>query len=175
MSFKLITLQNPTHEQLENFINQFELSDNKDSSCYETTKEDLEKQLLDNILKRTIENKTKLHILLDERDRSQSIPCGILALNFETIGDFSALSVDLILISKDYRGKHFEEIDSKISFYLLSFALQQAIEMNTVSQLDAVILNPINECVSSVYQDFGFKEFGDGWLYFLVDDIGTVG
>ena len=62
-------------------------------------------------------------------------------------------------------------IDSKISSYLLEFALKQAVEMNKVSQLDAVILNPINECVSKVYQDFGFEEFGDGWLYFLIEDI----
>lgn len=43
--------------------------------------------------------------------------------------------------------------------------------MNKVSQLDAVILNPINECVSKVYKDFGFEEFGDGWLCFLIEDI----
>jgi len=43
--------------------------------------------------------------------------------------------------------------------------------MNEISKLDAVILSPINECVSKVYKEFGFEEFGDGWLYFYIDDI----
>jgi len=43
--------------------------------------------------------------------------------------------------------------------------------MNDISKLDAVILSPINECVSKVYKEFGFEEFGDGWLYFYIDDI----
>lgn len=94
-----------------------------------------------------------------------------MALNFEVVGDFSALSIDFIFISKQYRGIYINEIDSKISSYLLEFALKQAVEMNKVSQLDAVILNPINECVSKVYKDFGFEEFGDGWLCFLIEDI----
>ena len=172
MSYKLITLQNPNKKQLQSLIDQFELSDNKDSSCYEINKsEESEQQLLENIIKRTLDSKIKLHILLDEKDKSNAISCGLLALNFETIGDFSALSVDLIFISKKYRSKYFKELDTKVSFYLLEFALQQAVEMNNVYQLDAVILSPINNCVSKVYQDFGFKEFGDGWLYFLVNDI----
>ncbi|MEA2017199.1 MAG: hypothetical protein U9N59_02015 [Campylobacterota bacterium] len=172
MSFKLKTLKSTNVDYLQKLLKQFEISDNKDSSCYELNKsEEIEKQLLDNIIQRAIENKTKLHILYDERDISKSIPCGLLALNFEVVGDFSALSIDFIFISKNYRGIFINEIDSKISAYLLEFALMQAVEMNKVSQLDAVILNPINECVSKIYIEFGFEEFGDGWLYFLIDDI----
>ena len=87
------------------------------------------------------------------------------------IGNFAALCIDFIFISKNYRGIYFPTIDSKISNYLLGFALQEAIQMNEISKLDAVILSPINECVSKVYQEFGFEEFGDGWLYFYIDDI----
>ena len=43
--------------------------------------------------------------------------------------------------------------------------------MNEISQLDAVILSPINECVKEVYSEFGFEEFDDGWMYLLIDDI----
>jgi hypothetical protein len=172
MTFKFKTPKTTNKDYLLKLITQFELSNNKDSSCYEANKsEDIEKQLLENIIQRAIENKTKIHILYDERDTSKSIPCGLLALNFEVVGDFSALSVDFIFISKGYRGIYIDEIDSKISSYLLAFALNQAVEMNKVSQLDAVILNPINECVSKVYIDFGFEEFGDGWLYFLIEDV----
>jgi hypothetical protein len=172
MSFKLVTFKFIDQKELENIINQFVVDDNKKSSCYE---ENLnyhnEQLLLENIIKKAIQSKTKLHILFDQRNPKNQKPCALLALSFEMIGDFSALCVDLIFISKEYRGIYYQEISSKISFYLLSFTLQQAIEMNNVSQLDAVILSPINECVSKVYQEFGFQEFGDGWLYFLIDDI----
>lgn len=172
MSFILKTFNNPQKELLSQIFSHFELSDHKDSSCFEMDKsEDIEKQLLDNIIIRAIEKKTRLHILYDQRDIQNPIPCGLIALNFELIGNFAALCIDFIFISKNYRGIYFPAIDSKISNYLLSFALQESIQMNEISKLDAVILSPINECVSKVYQEFGFEEFGDGWLYFYIDDI----
>jgi len=172
MSFTLKTLNNPQRDSLTKIFSQFKLSNNQDSSCFELDKsEDVEKQLLDNILSRAVEKKTRLHILYDERESSKPIPCGLIALNFELIGNFAALCIDFIFISKNYRGVYLPEIDSKISNYLLSFALQEAIQMNEISKLDAVILSPINECVSKVYKEFGFEEFGDGWLYFYIDDI----
>jgi len=171
MSFVLETLINPNKETLTQTIEKLELSDHKKSPCYDNGKsEEIEKNLLANIINHAVDKKSRLHILYDERD-NQSIPCGLIALNFEIVGSFSALSIDFIFISKTYRGKVFDEIDSKISFYLLNFALQEAIIMNGVSQLDAVILTPINECVKEVYAEFGFEEFEDGWMYLLIDDI----
>lgn len=64
MSFVLETIPNPKYNDLINLIETFELSSHKDSSCYEINKsEDIEKQLLDNIIKKSIENKTRLHII----------------------------------------------------------------------------------------------------------------
>ncbi len=171
MPFILETLTNPTKDALTQTLNQLELSDHKDSPCYDDGKsEEIEKSLLANIINHAVEKKSRLHILYDERD-ANSTPCALIALNFELVGSFSALCIDFIFISKSYRGVFFEEIDSKISFYLLNFALQEAIGMNRVSQLDAVILTPINECVKEVYTEFGFEEFDDGWMYLLIDDV----
>lgn len=165
MSFKLKTYNNPKINDLQSITEQFQLSYHKDSKCYEAGKsENIEKQLLDNVLQRAVENKTKLHILFDERT-NRSIPCGLLALNFEVVGDFSTLSIDLIFISKSYRGKYIEQLDSKISYYLLNIALQEAYKMNEISHLDAVLLTPINKCVAEVYKEFGFEELGEDWLY----------
>jgi len=171
MSFILETLTNPNKELLTQTISKLELSDHKNSPCYDNGKsEEIEKSLLSNIINHAVDKKSRLHILYDERD-DKSIPCALIALNFEMVGSFSALCIDFIFISKSYRGKFFEEINSKISFYLLNFALQEAIQMNEISQLDAVILTPINECVKEVYIEFGFEEFDDGWMYLLIDDI----
>ena len=170
MSFKLKTYNNPELNHLQILVDKFQVSEHKDSRCYEAEiSEDIEKQLLSNILQRAIENKTKLHILFDERG-NESIPCGLLALNFEVVGDFSTLSIDLIFISKDYRGKEILELDSKISFYLLNVALQEAKKMNDVSPIDAVLLTPINKCVAKVYQEFGFEELSEDWLYLSLDN-----
>lgn len=170
MSFTLETIPFPNKADLITVFNQFELSDNKDSDCYELGKsEEVEKDLINNI-QRAIDNKTRLHILYDERTTT-TIACGVIALNFEMVGEFSALSIDLLFISKPYRGIHFDEINSKISYYLLDFALQEAITMNKISQLDAVLLTAINKCVKEVYLEYGFDEFADDWLYLLVDDI----
>lgn len=172
MSFILEAIPNPNKTDLITLLNQFEFSDHKESDCYELGKsEEIEKNLINNIIQRAVENKTRLHILYDERTTT-SIPCGLIALNFEMVGEFSALSIDLLFISKPYRGIYFDEIDSKISYYLLDFALQEAITMNTISQLDAVLLTAINKCVKEVYLKYGFDEFADDWLYLLVDDIG---
>ena len=171
MSFILETLTNPNQELLTKTIAKFELSNHKNSPCYDNGKsEEIEKNLLRNIIKHTIGKKSRLHVLYDERD-GNSIPCALIALNFEIVGSFSALCIDFIFISKSYRRKVFSEINSKISFYLLNFALQEAMQMNEISQLDAVILSPINECVKEVYIEFGFEEFDDGWMYLLIDDI----
>ena len=171
MSFVLETIPTPTKKYLAKIFSQFEISNHKNSHCYEKNKsENIEKSLLDNIMKRAIENKTRLHILFDERN-IQSIPCGLIALNFEMVGDFSALSIDLLFISKPYRGVYFEEINTKISYFLLDFALQEAIQMNKISQLDAVLLTAINHCVKEVYLQYGFEEFADDWLYLLIDNI----
>ncbi len=172
MSFVLETLTSPNIEILNTIIDKFEISDNKDSSCYdEKTSQNIEKDLLKNISQRAIEEKSKLHILYDERDQNNKIPCGIIALNFETIGSFFALSIDYLFISKQYRGIHFKEINSKISFHLLNFAVQEAMDMNNTSKLDAIILTPVNECVRDVYLDFGFIEFVDDWLYIPIENI----
>ena len=172
MSFILKTLSSPSKNDLLDIINQFELSDHKDSSCYENGKsENIEQKLFNTTIQQALENKTRLHILFDQRDTKNTKPCGLIALNFEMIGSFSALCIDFIFISKKYRGTFYTELDSKISSYLLGFALQEAVQMNEISKLDAVILSPINKCVSQVYQDFGFEEFDDGWLYFFIDDI----
>ena len=171
MSFILKTYNNPSLDTLTSIINQFKLSSHKNSRCYEPQKSEvIEKQLLDNIIKRAVENKTKLHILFDNRT-AKSIPCGLLALNFDVVGDFSTLSIDLIFICETYRDKYIEELDSKVSHYLLNIALQEAKKMNDISHIDAVILTPINECVAKVYKDFGFEELSDDWLYLLVDNI----
>lgn len=171
MSFVLETIQSPSKESLTKIFKQFEFSNHKQSECYEQNKsENIEENLLENIIQRAIDNKTRLHILFDER-YNQSKPCGLIALNFEMVGEFSALSIDLLFISKPYRGIHFDEIDTKISSYLLDFALQEAIEMNKVSQLDAVLLTAINKCVKEVYIQYGFEEFTDDWLYILMDNI----
>ena len=171
MPFKLKTYNNPSLDILTPIVNKFKLSNHQHSRCYEPEKSEvIEKQLLDNIIQRATENKTKLHILYDNRT-DESIPCGLLALNFEVVGDFSTLSIDLIFICDSYRDKYIKELDSKISFYLLNIALQEAKKMNDTSHIDAVILTPINECVSKVYQDFGFEELSDDWLYLLVDNI----
>jgi len=171
MSFVLETLTNPNKEFLTKTISKLELSDHKNSPCYDNGKsEEIEKNLLKNIINHAVDKKSRLHILYDERD-DNSIPCALIALNFEIVGSFSALCIDFIFLSKSYRGKFFDEINSKISFYLLNFALQEAMQMNEISQLDAVILSPINECVKEVYSKFGFEEFDDGWMYLLIDDI----
>jgi len=171
MSFILETLTAPDKNSLTQIINKLELSNHTNSPCYDDGKsEKLEKDLLASIIDHAVNKKSRLHILYDERDE-KSIPCGLIALNFEMVGSFSALSIDFIFISQSYRGKVFQEINSKISFYLLNFALQEAIEMNKISQLDAVILTPINKCVKRVYAEFGFEEFDDGWMYLLIDDI----
>ena len=69
MSFLLKTFNNPQKELLSQIFSHFELSNHKDSSCFEMDKsEDIEKQLLDNIIIRAIEKKTRLHILYDQRD-----------------------------------------------------------------------------------------------------------
>jgi len=169
MSFVLETITEPNKINLIELFENFELSDHKQSACYEQNKSEIvEKDLLDNIIKRAVENKTRLHILDDERGKV-SIPCGLIALNFEMVGEFSSLSIDLLFISKSYRGIYFDDINSRISYFLLDFALQEAIEMNKISKLDAVLLTPINDCVKNVYIQYGFKEFDDDWLYILMD------
>ena len=171
MSFILETIIKPNQLELIKLFKNFELSDHKQSICYEQNKsETVEEDLLDNIIKRAVENKTRLHILYDERTKT-SIPCGLIALNFEIVGEFSSLSIDLLFISKSYRNIYFDEIDSKISYFLLDFALQEAIKMNQISKLDAVLLTPINDCVKNVYIQYGFKEFDDDWLYILMDTL----
>jgi hypothetical protein len=170
MSFVLETIVKPSRKELTKLVKYFQLSNHKKSACYEKNKSEIvEKDLLDNIVIRALENKTRLHILYDERTK-ESIPCGLIALNFETVGEFSSLSVDLLFISKQYRGLYFYEINSKISYFLLDFALQEATDMNQISKLDAVLLTPINNCVKNVYIQYGFQEFDDDWLYILVDN-----
>ena len=171
MSFVLETITEPNKISLIELLDSFELSDHKQSSCYEQNKSEIvEDDLLQNIIKRALNNKTRLHILCDERDKV-SIPCGLIALNFEMVGEFSSLSIDLLFISKSYRGIHYDDIDNKISYFLLDFALQEAIEMNKISKLDAVILTPINECVKNVYIQYGFEEFDEDWLYLSLENI----
>jgi hypothetical protein len=172
MSFILKTLKSPTKVLLDSIFSKFDISDNVNSSCYEQNQSELDKiNLLNNISKRALENKTKLHILYDERDKNNPIPCALIALNFETIGEFFALSIDYLFVSNSYRSKSFKEIDSKISFYLLNFALQKALEVDDTSKLDAVLLTPVNECVKKVYLKFGFIEFVDDWLYVPIESI----
>ena len=171
MSFSLETLTTTCKDELQDIINQFKLSDNKNSICYEENiSENIEANLLQNIIKRAVEKQTRIHILYDLKD-SAKIPCGLISLNFEMVGEFSALSVDLIFVSLPYRDKYFEELESKISSYLLQFALHEAINMNSISKLDAVLLTPINECVKKVYLNFGFEEMSDDWLYFSIDRL----
>jgi len=171
MSFILETIPSPRKEHLAELFNQFEFSDHKQSDCYEQGKsEDIEKNLLNNIIQKAVDNKTRLHILFDECNNI-SKPCGLIALNFEMVGEFSSLCIDLLFISQPYRGIYFEEIDTKVSYFLLDFALQEALEMDKVSQLDAVLLTAINECVKEIYLKYGFEEFADDWLYLLMENI----
>ena len=171
MSFIFESVNNLDLNTLSSIASNFELSDNKDSSCYENGRsENIEKELLDNALSRAVENKSRLHILYDERDNN-SIPCGLISLNFEMVGSFSSLSVDYIFVSNSYRGIYFEEIKSKISFFIFNFVIQEALLANKISPLDAITLSPINECVSKVYKEFGFDNIDDGWLYIFMDDI----
>ena len=171
MSFSLETLTTTCKNELQEIINQFKLSANKNSICYEKNiSEHMEINLLQNIIKRAIKKQTRIHILYEIKNNSK-IPCGLIALNFEVVGEFSALSIDLIFVSLPYRDKKYKELDSKISSYLLQFALHEAINMNSISKLDAVLLTPINECVKKVYLNFGFEEMSDDWLYFSIDRL----
>ena len=170
MSFILETLSSPDLNIINKIITQFEISDNKKSTCYdEESDENIELNLLNHIMQRAVEGKSKLHILYDKRDPKKIIPCGLVALNFETIGGFFALSVDYIFVSESYRGTYFKEIDSKISFHLLKFVVEEALEMNNISSLDAIILTPVNECVRKVYLEFGFIEFVEDWLFIPIN------
>jgi len=172
MSFVLETLNSPTLSTILDIVNKFELSDNKRSSCYDENEDDqIEKSLLNTIINRAIDKKSKIHILYDNRDLKNPIPCALLALNFETIGGFFALSVDYIFVSKSYRSIYFEELDSKISFYLLKFVVEEAISVNNITGLDAIILTPINKCVEKIYLEFGFIEFVDDWLFMPIENI----
>jgi hypothetical protein len=47
--------------------------------------------------------------------------------------------------------------------------VQEALDMNNTSKLDAIILTPINECVKNVYLEYGFIEFVDDWLYIPIN------
>ena len=171
MSFVLETIQTRNKKELLNIVQEFEFSNHRKSKCYEEGKsENLEQTLINNIVDRAADNKTRLHILYDERN-NKSLPCGLIALNFEMVGEFSALSVDLLFISKSYRAVYFKELNNKISSFLLDFALQEALEMNKISQLDAVLLAAINECVKEVYINYGFEEFSDDWLYLRMENI----
>jgi hypothetical protein len=171
MPFLLETITTTDYNILNNIVSKFKISNNTDSGCYEKNiSEDLENNLLQNIIKRALLNQTRLHILYDTKNNIK-IPCGLIALNFEVVGEFSALSIDLIFVSMPYRNKYFSELNTKISSYLLEFSLYEAIQMNSISKLDAVLLTPINECVKQIYLDFGFEEMTDDWLYFSIDRL----
>ena len=61
MSFILETLTNPTKELPTQTINKLELSDHKDSTCYDNSKsEEIEKSLLTNIISHAIDKKSRL-------------------------------------------------------------------------------------------------------------------
>lgn len=78
MSFILETLTNPNKELLTQTIEKLELSDHKNSPCYDNGKsEEIEKSLLANIVNHAVDKKSRLHILYDERD-NQSIPCALI-------------------------------------------------------------------------------------------------
>jgi len=171
MAFLLETITTTDYTALTKIISEFKTSSNTNSMCYEgAISEKLEDNLLQNIIKRASQKQTRIHILYDVANNSK-IPSGLIALNFEVVGEFSALSVDLLFVSLPYRNKYFKEIDTKISLYLLQFSLHEAINMNSISKLDAVLLTPINECVKQIYLDFGFEEMTDDWLYFSIDRL----
>ena len=108
-AFTLETISCVEKDNLEFIFNQLQTSNNKSSKCYEYgVSENIERNLLNNILQRTIADKTRLHILYDTRG-TKKIPCGIISLNFEVVGEFSAFSIDLIFISAPYRGILFKK------------------------------------------------------------------
>ncbi|WP_294954025.1 hypothetical protein [Sulfurovum sp.] len=83
---------------------------------------------------------------------------GFIALSVSSIDTFPSLQVDYIFVSGPYRGVCLENLDnSKISTYLIEFAIEIAKEIQNQVGLRYLVLLPDNDRLQFVYKDMGFQ------------------
>jgi len=146
LELKKYNATNANYRLAIDILANFKLSDNLDNA-------QREKLFIEDICKRVQKSGTVLYLL---RDADETF--GFIALSVSSIDTFPSLQVDYIFVSESYRGVCLEKLDNtKISTYLMEFAIETAKEIQDKVGLRYLVLLPDNERLQSVYKDMGFQ------------------
>jgi len=119
---------------------------------------DRERGFIKNTIKLLDKNDAVAYVLLDDGKR-----VGFIALSASRVDAIPSVLIDYIFVSNAYRNQIFTDLsDSKVSEFLLSFALRKAKDIQKEIGIRWLSLLPDNEKLEHYYKDkFGFFPYKD--------------
>jgi len=124
-----------------------------------------ERLFIEEISKRVIKSETVLYVL-QEADEI----FGLIALSVSSIDTFPSLQIDYLFVSEPYRGIYLNRLDNtKISTYLIEFAINIAKRVQEDVGLRYVVLLPDNDKLQLTYKKMGFQLLQQSkWMFIKV-------
>jgi len=124
-----------------------------------------ERLFIEEISKRVIKSETVLYVLQESDEIF-----GLIALSVSSIDTFPSLQIDYLFVSEPYRGIYLNRLDNtKISTYLIEFAINIAKRVQEDVGLRYVVLLPDNDKLQLTYKKMGFQLLQQSkWMFIKV-------
>lgn len=128
--------------------------------------DDNERQYVRQVAKLAQTHQARIHLLAG----AANVPHGFLALSVSRLQDQPCIVIDYLFTSKPYRGLKFQELgDTKISEYLVDFAIKTATEIDGKVPIRYVALAPAHDNLIPFYEKWGFKSLDKTeWMYLRI-------
>lgn len=119
---------------------------------------DRERGFIKNTFKIVEKKDTVVYVLENNNDK-----VGFIALSASRVDAIPSVLIDYIFVSNSYRNQIFSDLaDSKVSEFLLSFAVEKAKEIQKNIGIRWLSLLPDNDKLENYYKDnFGFFSYKD--------------
>ena len=127
--------------------------------------DDNERQYVRQIARLAKNKQTQVHLLVGD----DNTPHGFISLSVSQLQDLPCIIIDYLFVSKQHRGRVFQELSMKISEYLVDFAVLTATEINDKVPIRYVALLPSHDRLASFYGIWGFKGLDKtGWMFLRI-------
>ena len=120
---------------------------------------------IEDICKRVEKSKTVLYVL-----KYQESLIGLVAMSATSIKDQPSMQIDYIFVNKEYRSKKLYFLDSCKPFrYLIDLSISIAKDIQSQIGLRYIVLAPDNDDIKSKYEQVGFSNLDDDWMFSKLD------
>lgn len=120
---------------------------------------------IEDICKRVEKSKTVLYVL-----KYQESLIGLVAMSATSIKDQPSMQIDYIFVNKEYRSKKLDFLDSCKPFrYLIDLSISIAKDIQAQIGLRYIVLAPDNDDIKSKYEQVGFSNLDDDWMFLKLD------